>query len=343
MDCDCNHKRHANRSMGALVLCRCAEEALTIAAMVSVQNVFHSTRNKRQADKALSEFAVKEGDHLTLLNVYNEYILAGKNVKWCSVRSFLVGLHLGCSTPNEAWQLMPFVAFVPVVPSMLVFSEQEHFLNHKALRRASEVRRQLRAYLQRVVMETKSVTGVKPGIKSCGDDNVALRKCIVTGFFANAARLQPDGSYRTVKDDRVIQVHPSSVLYRFGVYPPWVIYHEVMLTTTEFMRDITAIEGAWLTALAPQFYEYGERDRTDAGTRFQDIGGMTQLVRQRAPVSARTVATGVDKRKRNQMNTIISEAGTAKGSGGIGNVLSSLSSQELDEVRAGKKAHRELF
>ena len=60
-------------------------------------------------------------------------------------------------------------------------------------------------------------------IASCGDDGAALRRCIVAGFFANAAQANPDGSYRTLKDGRCVRLHPNSVLARFGETPEWVV------------------------------------------------------------------------------------------------------------------------
>ena len=41
----------------------------------------------------------------------------------------------------------------------------------------------------------------------------AVRRCIVAGFFANAAYLHPSGVYRTVRNDHELHIHPSSVLY----------------------------------------------------------------------------------------------------------------------------------
>jgi ATP-dependent RNA helicase DDX35 len=50
----------------------CAEEVLSIAAVLSVQTVFQYAREARgSADLARRRFAVAEGDHLTLLNVFN--------------------------------------------------------------------------------------------------------------------------------------------------------------------------------------------------------------------------------------------------------------------------------
>ncbi|KAG9119199.1 DEAH-box ATP-dependent RNA helicase prp22 [Ceratobasidium sp. 392] len=50
----------------------CSEEILSIVAMLSVQNVFYRPKEKQaQADSKKAKFHQPEGDHLTLLTVYN--------------------------------------------------------------------------------------------------------------------------------------------------------------------------------------------------------------------------------------------------------------------------------
>ena len=53
---------------------KCTEEILSIAAMLSVNNsVFYRPKDKIvHADTARVNFNVPGGDHLTLLNVYNQ-------------------------------------------------------------------------------------------------------------------------------------------------------------------------------------------------------------------------------------------------------------------------------
>ena len=46
----------------------CTEEILSIAAMLSVPNVFVVGRDRTLSDKLKKKFAVHEGDHITLLN-----------------------------------------------------------------------------------------------------------------------------------------------------------------------------------------------------------------------------------------------------------------------------------
>ncbi|XP_008949524.1 probable ATP-dependent RNA helicase DHX35 isoform X2 [Pan paniscus] len=123
---------------------------------------------------------------------------------------------------------------------------QEHFLNYKGLVRAATVREQLKKLLVKFQVPKKS---------SEGDPDPVLR-CIVSGFFANAARFHSTGAYRTIRDDHELHIHPASVLY--AEKPPrWVIYNEVIQTSKYYMRDVTAIESAWLLELAPHFYQQG--------------------------------------------------------------------------------------
>ncbi|KAB0399044.1 hypothetical protein E2I00_004185, partial [Balaenoptera physalus] len=123
---------------------------------------------------------------------------------------------------------------------------QEHFLNYKGLVRAVTVREQLKKLLVKFQVPKKS---------SEGDPDPVLR-CIVSGFFANAARFHSTGAYRTIRDDHELHIHPASVLY--AEKPPrWVIYNEVIQTSKYYMRDVTAIESAWLLELAPHFYQQG--------------------------------------------------------------------------------------
>ncbi|XP_050763515.1 probable ATP-dependent RNA helicase DHX35 isoform X3 [Gymnogyps californianus] len=185
----------------------CSQEILTIAAMMQIQNIFVIPPNqKAQAARQHRKFAVEEGDHLTMLNVYEAFVKHSKSSQWC----------------------------------------QEHFLNYKGLVRASVVREQLKKLLVRFKVPKKS---------SEGDPDPVLR-CIVSGFFANAAKFHSTGAYRTIRDDHELHIHPTSVLY--AEKPPrWVVYNEVIQTAKYYMRDVTAVESAWLLELAPHFYQQG--------------------------------------------------------------------------------------
>ena len=63
------------------------------------------------------------------------------------------------------------------------------------------------------------------------------------------ATLTLDG-YRTLVDQQQVFIHPSSAM--FNRQPDWCIYHELVLTSKEYMREVTAIDPKWLVEFAPR-------------------------------------------------------------------------------------------
>ncbi|KAA1467822.1 P-loop containing nucleoside triphosphate hydrolase protein [Dentipellis sp. KUC8613] len=62
----------------------CSEEILSIVAMLSVQSVFYRPKEKQgQADAKKAKFHQPEGDHLTLLTVYNGWKASNFSNPWC--------------------------------------------------------------------------------------------------------------------------------------------------------------------------------------------------------------------------------------------------------------------
>ncbi|TGZ60711.1 hypothetical protein CRM22_008385 [Opisthorchis felineus] len=63
---------------------QCSEEVLTIVSMLSVQNVFYRPKEKTElADQRKAKFHQPEGDHLTLLAVYNAWKNNKFSAPWC--------------------------------------------------------------------------------------------------------------------------------------------------------------------------------------------------------------------------------------------------------------------
>jgi ATP-dependent RNA helicase DHX8/PRP22 len=62
----------------------CSEEILTIVAMLTAQNVFYRPKEKQAAaDSKKAKFHQPEGDHLTLLTVYNAWKASKFSAPWC--------------------------------------------------------------------------------------------------------------------------------------------------------------------------------------------------------------------------------------------------------------------
>ncbi|XP_043483846.1 ATP-dependent RNA helicase DHX8 [Leptopilina heterotoma] len=186
---------------------QCSEEILTIVSMLSVQNVFYRPKDKQAlADQKKAKFNQAEGDHLTLLAVYNSW----RNNKF-----------------SNAWCY-------------------ENFVQIRTLKRAQDVRKQLLGIMDRHKLD----------VVSASKNTVRVQKAICSGFFRNAAKKDPQEGYRTLVDSQVVYIHPSSAL--FNRQPEWVIYHELVQTTKEYMREVTTIDPKWLVEYAPAFFKFSD-------------------------------------------------------------------------------------
>ncbi|XP_078073607.1 pre-mRNA-splicing factor ATP-dependent RNA helicase DHX16-like [Mustelus asterias] len=121
----------------------------------------------------------------------------------------------------------------------------ENFIQFRSMRRARDVREQLEGLMERIEVEMKSSAG----------DNILIRKAITAGFFYHTARLTRTG-YKTVKHQQAVYIHPNSSL--FEDQPRWLIYHELVFTTKEFMRQVIEIDSGWLLEVAPHYYKSKE-------------------------------------------------------------------------------------
>lgn len=185
----------------------CSEEILTVVSMLSVQDVFYRPKDKQAiADSKKAKFNQPEGDHLTLLAVYNSW----KNNKF-----------------SNAWCY-------------------ENFVQARTLKRAQDVRKQLLGIMDRHKLD----------VISCGKNTAKVQKAICSGFFRNAAKKDPQEGYRTLVEGNVVYIHPSSAL--FNRQPEWVVYHEIVMTTKEYMRQVTTIDAKWLVEFAPSFFKFGD-------------------------------------------------------------------------------------
>ncbi|KAK5660774.1 hypothetical protein OQA88_12141 [Cercophora sp. LCS_1] len=191
----------------------CLSEILTIAAMTSLGGSIwiQHEGEKKKMESARRKFATEEGDHLTLLNVYQAFVTKGrKESRFC----------------------------------------HENLINFKTMTRAVSIRAQLKRYLERFGVSVDESLAT-PALVNKSDQ---IRRCLTTGYFAHAARMQADGTFRNVSGTTTLHAHPSSIM--FNRKADWVIFHEIMETGSKtFIRDISKIEKSWLLEYAPEFYK----------------------------------------------------------------------------------------
>jgi pre-mRNA-splicing factor ATP-dependent RNA helicase DHX38/PRP16 len=139
----------------------------------------------------------------------------------------------------------------------------KHFLHPKALRRAREIRQQLEDIMKVQHMD----------LISCGTDWDIIRKCICAGYYYQAAKVKGIGEYINLRTSVTIQLHPTSALFGLGFLPDYVVYHELILTSKEYMSCVTSVDPYWLAELGGVFYSikekgYSARDRQITETEF---------------------------------------------------------------------------
>ncbi|TIC02153.1 putative pre-mRNA splicing factor [Wallemia mellicola] len=150
--------------------------------------------------------------------------------------------------------LNAYNAFVKIGKSSSRWAGQ-HRLNFKALSRAVSIRSQLSKYLEKFNLNPRLSAGV---------DQETIRKCLVSGYFKNVARFNPDGTYTLLNGNQIVNVHPSSVMFTRSPSTKWVVFHEQIVETTKiFIRDLTVINDDWLVdeSLTRGFYQSNDSSR----------------------------------------------------------------------------------
>ena len=57
-------------------------------------------------------------------------------------------------------------------------------------------------------------------------------------------------------------LHPTSALFGMGYTPDYIVYHELVMTSKEYMQCVTAVDAHWLADLGPMFYSVKDSSKT---------------------------------------------------------------------------------
>ena len=230
----------------------CEEEALTLAAVLSVQSPFN-TLKPADLKVAQAPFAAYEGDAITFLNVVSAYHKqqrkhgARKASQWCRKR----------------------------------------LLNERVLERIGEVRQQLGKHLAAHHRRAAEAEGGAGGGAAAESRSKRRREAEAarlartrSGARArwrllcfSGARHDGGGYYTSILRGSPLKLHPNSVLY--GAPADWVLLHEMTYTTVELILSATKVNEEWLAELAPHFYarEEGAKPAAADGLRMEGAPG----------------------------------------------------------------------
>lgn len=216
----------------------CTEDMVVLAAILSVEGgVFFAPVTARDAARAAHRrFLSRAGDHLTLVNVYRAFAEEqgrAKRAAFC----------------------------------------KDHFLNMRTLLSAESIVEQISRLMDAADIVDWSLAYPATAVMEVddADSQELLQRCVVAGFFRNAARRrEEDGKYVLVGAGGVntsldvagtgADVHPASVLSTGSAKrgPPLVVFNELVLTSKTYLRTVLSVEQSWLTAhsgIDSQFYK----------------------------------------------------------------------------------------
>ncbi|KAI5292893.1 putative ATP-dependent RNA helicase dhr2 [Ascosphaera acerosa] len=184
---------------------------LDILACLSVENIFLSAASeerREQAALARRDLYRREGDHLTML---------------ATVRAYAAD-----AADRRAWA-------------------ERHLVSHRAMQSVMDVRKQLLAQCRLARLLPQD--GEEDDASGSHHDDIALLatpvlQAFLAGFATHTARLQPDGSYRSVVGNQAVAIHPSSIL--FGRKVEAIMYNEFVFTNRSYARGVSAVQMDWV-------------------------------------------------------------------------------------------------
>ena len=232
----------------------CSDEILTIVSMLNVQNVFYRPKEKQtQADSKRSKFFQAEGDHLTMLAVYQAWANSKFSNPWCF----------------------------------------ENFIQARSMRRAQDVRKQLLAIMDRykldIVSAGKNFTKVRKAICS-GFFMHAAKKDPQEGYKTmdegQVVYIHPSSSlfnrnpewliyHELVLTTKEYAAGPSPHAHHHGHLRLLRLLFNLRLPppppAARYMREVMAIEPKWLTELAPRFFRKADPRQLSKRKRMERI------------------------------------------------------------------------
>ena len=241
----------------------CVDDVATVVSALSMPTIFYRPKEREEeSDAAREKFFAPESDHLTLLNVYIQWRKNNYRTDWCT-KHFIHGkamkkvkevrtqildictqLRMRVETCGHDWDQ---VRDLPISPPSMTFSD---------LLPCGHDWDQVRD----LPISPPSMTF--SDLLPCGHDWDQVRKAVCSAYFQNAGRMKTVAEYTNMRNGMPCHLHPSSALFGMGVQPEYIVYHELVMTSKEYMQCVTAVDPEWLPELGPMFFSIKQAGET---------------------------------------------------------------------------------
>lgn len=203
----------------------CSEEVVTIVAMLSVPNIFNRPKERaNEADMAREKFIISESDHLTLLNVFNQW-----NINLNKFKGNYTKINNWCN---------------------------KNFLQLKSLYRAKDIKHQLMLIMKKnklAILKSKTDDDIRKCL--CASFYQQLAKLTKMNLNGQPEFVNLRHSYMKMF------LHPTSSLLDSNLSTNYVIYHELVLTKKEYMNCVTTVDPIWLLEYGYKFFGVADSHR----------------------------------------------------------------------------------
>lgn len=250
----------------------CVSEALTAVSLLSSESIFQQPFDeeaKGKAERAKRNFSTKEGDLLTLVNVYEKWKEAKMDKNWTS-RNYLNqrALQHANSVRNQLTVLLKSKLQIDTNVSCL--PNKDPFLKCLAAGLFMNVARKVTVEdgSAAIAPDAASGSGKQPqsqsDIQRKSVEDFVLNKnnsAKISKFRSlpsNPLLASNGAAYKTIRGGEYVHVHPSSVLFTLpgGIkkLPNYIIFAELLITSKQYVRTLSVIDESWLPLVAPHMY-----------------------------------------------------------------------------------------
>ncbi|KAI9156573.1 hypothetical protein LWI28_008742 [Acer negundo] len=222
----------------------CLSQALTVVAMLSAETMLlqgrsKSTEKKRKHPSVDLPDGSGWGDHIQLLQIFECWDENNYNINWC----------------------------------------KDNDLQVRGMMFVKDVRKQLAQIMQKIAKGSLDVR-TKKRRKESRQDYRNLRMALCVGYANQLAeRMLRHNGYRTVGfKSQLVQVHPSSVLKadEEGTLPDYVVYHELIATSRPYMRNVCAVEMAWVTPILEKLEKLDTNKLSGGSAHIEEVADIKQ-------------------------------------------------------------------
>ncbi|CAN1794693.1 Probable pre-mRNA-splicing factor ATP-dependent RNA helicase DEAH4, partial [Linum perenne] len=243
----------------------CLSQALTVAAMLSAETTLLPNRNSKNNEKKRKQEPIDLpdgsgfGDHIQMLQIYEHWDENDYDIRWC----------------------------------------RDHGLQERGMVFVKDVRKQLCQIMQKIAKGSTDVRATRryrDGEHGCRN----LRKALCVGYANKLAeKMVHHNGYRTIGfKPQLVQVHPSSVLKPDddGMFPNYVVYHELIATSRPFMRSVCSVEMRWVVPILKKLEKLDVNKLSGGLHRNTGADEKTSVLAETKPVTAALIPDDSESR-----------------------------------------------